>query len=206
MGHYLQGVQRRNDVRKRQQNVSGVHASNLSVGRREDRKHMSEPVADVSERFWSHVDRSGGPEACWPWVGRLRNQAGYGSFRTDGKTYVAHRWLLGHLRGEPLKWPDEIGCHRDVCGTFKGCCNPTHIYVGSHTQNADDAIRNGRHGGATWKFRTHCIKGHEFTPENTHWFGPRKSLRYCRTCKRDTSRESQRKRQKKLREEKDQQT
>lgn len=157
---------------------------------------MPRSLIDPLERFWSHVDKSGGPDACWPWTGTPRNKAGYGAFSVGGTLYVAHRWLLGRLRGEPLKWPDEIGCHRDVCGTFKGCCNPAHLYVGTHSENTLDAIRVGNHPGAVLKALTHCIRGHEFTDENTHWFGPRKSLRYCRTCKRDMSRESQRKRRK----------
>lgn len=41
--------------------------------------------------------------------------------------------------------------------------------------------------------KTHCIHGHEFTEENTMWFGPDKRLRYCRTCKRDASRITARK-------------
>src|SRR6185312_561373 len=29
--------------------------------------------------FWDRVDRSGGPDACWPWTGAI-NKSGYGSF------------------------------------------------------------------------------------------------------------------------------
>lgn len=37
---------------------------------------MSNPEDDWSW-FWSRVDRSGGPDACWPWLGEV-NRKGYG--------------------------------------------------------------------------------------------------------------------------------
>lgn len=149
---------------------------------------------DILDRFWSHVDRSGGPEACWPWKDAKRNKAGYGAFVVDRRTHVAHRWLLGHLRGRPLGWPAEVACHRPVCKGFKGCCNPAHLYVGSHSDNARDAVQSGNHWGAANAAKTRCLRDHEFTDENTHRFGPDGRLRYCRECKREQSRESARKR------------
>lgn len=149
---------------------------------------------DTLKRFFSHVDQSGGPDACWPWTGAPRNKAGYGSFRVGGKQEVAHRWLLGHLRGAPLKYPDELACHQAVCQGFKGCCNPDHLYVGTPGDNARDAVRDGRHWGSTNWAKTHCVRDHEFTEENTHRFGPDNRRRYCRECKRIKSRETARKR------------
>lgn len=35
---------------------------------------------------------------------------------------------------------------------------------------------------------THCIHGHEFTPENTTWYGPRGTYRHCLTCRRQRKR------------------
>lgn len=142
---------------------------------------------DILDRFWSHVDKSAGPEGCWPWTGSKRNEAGYGAFRIGEKIHVAHRWLLGHLRGTPLSWPEEVGCHK--CDN-KQCCNPAHLYVGTHSQNTLDAADRGTHPARAEREKTHCVNGHEYTPENTHFFGPDKRWRYCRTCKRDMSRES----------------
>ena len=153
------------------------------------------PISEI-EKFWSQVDKSGGPDACWPWTGRIRNAKGYGGFHVEGRFQVAHRWLLGYLRGKPLKWPDEIGCHR--CDN-PPCCNPAHLYIGDHHQNTLDAIERSGHPAGITRAKTHCVHGHEYTPENTHWYdGGRR--RYCRTCKREQSRESMRRqREKKLR-------
>jgi hypothetical protein len=35
------------------------------------------------------------------------------------------------------------------------------------------------------KDRTHCTHGHEYTPENTYWWGPRMTYRLCRVCMAD---------------------
>lgn len=48
-----------------------------------------------SERFWAKVDRSGGPDACWPWLGFVRPN-GYGIARVGRMTMQASRraWIL----------------------------------------------------------------------------------------------------------------
>ena len=64
----------------------------------------------------------------------------------------------------------------------------------SHRENMIDIVRHGRHhwtgnkdSGRHWADRTHCSKGHEYTPENTHYY-QRKDRnmtveRRCRTCR-----------------------
>ncbi len=42
--------------------------------------------------------------------------------------------------------------------------------------------------------KTHCIHGHEFTPENT--YRTRKGFRVCRTCRRNRSHGQDKKRSK----------
>src|SRR5689334_7900007 len=49
------------------------------------------------DEFWSRVDRSGGPTACWPWMGP-RTKDGYGRFR--GR--YAHRIALEAALGRRL--------------------------------------------------------------------------------------------------------
>lgn len=129
-------------------------------------KHLSN-----LDRFWTRVDRTGGPDACWPWVaGRFAN--GYGSFRVDGRNARAHRWLLGHLRGEALG-ADELGCHH--CDN-PPCCNPRHLFIGSHGDNTRDMTAKGRHRS---QVKTHCPKGHEYTADNTY---THEGHRKCRQC------------------------
>lgn len=129
-------------------------------------KHLS----DI-DRFWTRVDRAGGPDACWPWVAG-RFASGYGSFRVGGHNARAHRWLLGHLRGEALG-RDELGCHR--CDN-PPCCNPSHLFIGSHGDNTRDMTAKGRHRS---QVKTHCPQGHEYTADNTY---THEAHRKCRQC------------------------
>lgn len=131
------------------------------------------------ERFWLSVDRTGGPESCWPWrKGRFAN--GYGCFRADGRNHRAHRWLLGHLRGSPLG-KDEYGCHH--CDN-PPCCNPKHLFIGSAKDNAQDMASKGRSRGQRTKC---CPQGHEYTADNTYWSNDGQ-WRRCRTCVRERMR------------------
>jgi len=57
---------------------------------------MAQPIhlADPS-RFWAKVDRSAGPNACWPWLGK-KDRDGYGEFefkaRPNRWQWRAHRF------------------------------------------------------------------------------------------------------------------
>lgn len=98
------------------------------------------PYEAPIEYFWARVDQSGGPDACWPWTGG-RNEHGYGhvSFRPI-KTKLAHRvaWILTH---------GEIPAGLNVCHHCDNppCCNPAHLFLGTHADNGWDKVRKGRH-------------------------------------------------------------
>ena len=100
-------------------------------------------AAPVEDRFWSKVDRSGGPDACWPFL-RGKNPRGYGRFRLNGRNRSAHCVAYFLTHGE---WPSPHGLH--TCDN-PPCCNPCHIFPGTHADNAADRERKGRgsrHGG-----------------------------------------------------------
>lgn len=95
------------------------------------------PLAD---RFWSKVDKSGGPDACWPWLRRLTPK-GYGQFQLDVRKSVrAHRlaWELDRRVAPP---PHLAVCHD--CDNPK-CCNPNHLWLGTQLQNIEDRDAKGR--------------------------------------------------------------
>lgn len=56
------------------------------------------------------------------------------------------------------------------------------LAYGTHAENALDMLRHGNNCNAR---KTHCINGHEFTPEN---LAPRKDGRRCRKCKIESAR------------------
>lgn len=97
------------------------------------------------DRFWSKVDKSGGPDACWPWTGaKLTKRGGYGAFNLDNKTIRAHR-LAWELTNGPI--PVGDGWHgtvvRHLCHNAV-CCNPAHLTIGTTQENTDDKVRAGR--------------------------------------------------------------
>jgi hypothetical protein len=94
----------------------------------------------VAERFWSKVDKSGGPEACWPWTAAIDKSSGYGLFA------VAHGELVGaHVyafRAEGGSVPAR-SCVLHSCDN-RPCCNPQHLSAGTKKENYDDSVSKGR--------------------------------------------------------------
>jgi hypothetical protein len=102
-------------------------------------------------RFWSHVDRSGGPDACHHWTKGL-DKDGYGLWSpTGGKTVRAHRLALTLKLGRPLVKGEEAR-HLPPCA-MRSCCNPLHLGPGTHQQNIADREAAGttQKGAKHWK-------------------------------------------------------
>lgn len=117
----------------------------------------------------SKVTESG----CWEWQGTL-GQLGYGQTTFQNKKWIVHRLsyfvFKGDLRG------------LDVCHTCdnKKCCNPDHLWLGTHIENMDDHVFKGRH----YELRkTHCVRGHPLSGDNLAWRFNRKRRRPTRICK-----------------------
>lgn len=111
-------------------------------------------VRPAVERFWEKVDRSGGPEACWPWTGAT--QKGYGAFGLeDGKIVRAHRFMWEITYG-PI--PDGLNVlhHCDN----RPCCNPhpTHLFLGTFQDNTLDMVIKGRHGTAKTRLTDSLVR------------------------------------------------
>jgi HNH endonuclease len=101
--------------------------------------------ATLEERLWSKIaiDRKTG---CHVWMGHQQN--GYGRFIVKwGQTRLVHR-LVWELTNGPIPGGLHV-LHR--CDNPL-CCNPDHLYLGTHAENMADKVRKGRaRNGATGK-------------------------------------------------------
>lgn len=122
-------------------------------------------VVPMPERFWAKVEKT---DHCWLWHGAVSSYTGYGSIGHNGKTCVAHRMAYLLVKGAI---PD--GLELDHLCRNRLCVNPDHLEPVTHLEN----MRRG-----ALATRTHCIHGHEYTPENTY-LAPAGGRR-CRQCAR----------------------
>lgn len=125
----------------------------------------------AESRFWKKVTKSPG---CWQWTG-----AGdpYGRFQRGHKDE-------GMVNAHVFSWQLHFGdvpeglfvCHK--CDNKK-CVNPDHLFLGTNQENQLDAVAKGRHRNGNMA-KTHCKRGHAFTPENTWVY---RGDRFCKICK-----------------------
>lgn len=93
----------------------------------------------LADALAQNVDRSAGPEACWPWTGCTSRPGNYGVFKFKGPRLRAHRVAYELARG-PV--PDGLFVlHR--CDN-PPCCNPAHLFLGTNTENTADRNAKGR--------------------------------------------------------------
>lgn len=91
---------------------------------------------NTEEKFWSLIDKAGGPDSCWSWQG-CRDH-GYGKYILYGKVWLAHRLVFWLATGQL----PPIVCHK--CDN-PPCCNPNHIFAGDLRINRMDCVKKGRH-------------------------------------------------------------
>jgi hypothetical protein len=111
---------------------------------------------------------------CWIWSGGITG-SGYGMFWFDSKSSLAHRSSYEFYKG---KIPDDM--ELDHLCRIRCCVNPDHLEPVTSKEN----LMRGISFSAKNAKKTHCIRGHEFTKENTRlWVSKNgKKLRICRTC------------------------
>lgn len=131
------------------------------------------------QRFDEKVNQSPGlgPNGdCWEWQAFINPSSGYGVFRMEKQQMGAHRasYLL-HTGPIPDGMVVRHRCDNPIC------VNPAHLLVGTDFDNMRDMALRGR----GWQqLKTHCPKGHEYTPENTYIQPSKPNFRFCRICKK----------------------
>ena len=113
--------------------------------------------------------RAPNDKACWIFDGNIRSD-GYGSMNmiVHGRgVSPAHRISYLLFNGS-LVVGKEIN---HICRN-KSCVNPDHLEQITHS------------GNMLWRnfTKTHCLNGHEYTPENTIWDASMRCKR-CRKCR-----------------------
>jgi hypothetical protein len=136
------------------------------------------------------------------WLYRTPAKSGYANFGINKKVaFRAHRFSY-----EVHKGPIPDGLHIDHLCSVKNCCNPDHLEAVTPKENTRRAWERGeaklhapdvqRRAGrianaAAVKAklaRTHCKRGHEYTPENTHIM--KCGGRDCKVCRKLRNREA----------------
>jgi HNH endonuclease len=148
------------------------------------------------KEFWENHLKNG---SCWEWVGQItypkRSPKGYGVIwlKNEKKQVYVHRlsWILHNQQNIPKGMVIMHRCDNTIC------YNPYHLVIGTQRDNVDDMINKGREG---IRLRaTHCVRGHEYTAENTLIVNLRKKgiqQRKCRVCKNLSSKQYRLKRKK----------
>jgi hypothetical protein len=96
----------------------------------------------LEDRFWGNVDIRGEDE-CWPWKKQC-NKKGYGNFYLNshdgGRRNARSNRVAYELTYGPL--PEGLcACH--TCDN-PPCCNPKHLFAGTHLDNVIDKMLKGR--------------------------------------------------------------
>ena len=115
-------------------------------------------------------------EDCIEWTG-YRHKQGYGMKWSEGGPKYVHRLVWADANG-PIPAGMEV---RHTCDN-PPCYNLAHLVLGTHAENMQDRLIRGRNPQAN---KTHCINGHEFTPENTYQRPD--GGRNCRACGRENT-------------------
>jgi len=132
---------------------------------------------------------------CVVFVGKI-DPHGYGVVKENGLSKRAHRVAYEYIKGPiPEGLQLDHACHTrsEECSggvecRHRRCVNPHHLEPVAPIENT----RRGSSPSSLNARKTHCKRGHEFTPENTIIQAPRSPNaapeRTCRTCDRQARR------------------
>lgn len=140
----------------------------------------SMPTWTAEERFWAMVDRSAGPDGCWPWTGG-KTHNGYGRFSLGRKTIRAHRYSYQLAYGAIPDGYEVDHVRARGCQHYH-CVNPSHLEAVLPVVNV---LRSDCPGAVNAR-KTHCIRDHELSGRNL--FIDAAGKRQCLTCRQSRER------------------
>ena len=111
---------------------------------------------------------------CWLLLDYLPGDGGYVRVTRNGRRMLAHRYFY-EMHVGPI--PD--GLEIDHLCRNRACVNPEHLRPVTRAENtfADGSLARAKVNAD----KTHCVHGHEYTPENTYR-KPGGTSRSCRIC------------------------
>lgn len=149
----------------------------------------------LEERLLAKINKNGplpeqrpelGP--CWVWTGATQG-SGYGCITVRQRKLGAHVVVYEFYRKpvpegmdlDHLCHPGDGSCPRATC-RHRLCVNPDHLEPTTRLEN----LKRGNTLIAANLAKTHCDRGHEFTPENTHVrvLPDGRESRQCHACRR----------------------
>lgn len=128
------------------------------------------------ERFEARLPSRPPPDKCW--IGDLSlNPKGYALWtcRELGENRAAR---VSHLL---YVGPIPDGYEVDHLCRNRACVQPAHLEAVDHTENMRRALRDNPDAFSVNRRTTHCLRGHEWTEENTY-HRPDGKGRQCRKC------------------------
>jgi HNH endonuclease len=135
---------------------------------------MITPTTDANllNRFLSKVSKT---DTCWLWEGSLNNR-GYGQMRILTRSYLAHR-----VSYKIFKTDIPAGKVIDHLCSTTACVNPEHLEAVTFRENVLRGKASNKRPDSLKKF---CIRGHEFTHQNTYTYSRQGRIdRGCKQCR-----------------------
>lgn len=112
---------------------------------------------NLPEDIWKKIDKKGTRD-CWFYTGGTFSGR-YGRFSIKGASKLAHRVVYELVVGEIP--PDQYVMHK--CNN-KLCCNPSHLTIGSNSENQRHASSSG-----AWPVGASGIRGVSFVKKRGYW-------------------------------------